>query len=110
MARERAMTLWLYRDIAERARGGPIPAWLLYAIGIVAVMNFASFVIIAQVIGGDAVNGHQAAGHYYLANHGRLTEVSRTIFEYSRWHTLSLFVTHPLAFLAGWLAFRKRAA
>lgn len=107
------MNLWLYRDIAERARGGPIPAWLVYAIGMVALINFASFVIIAQYIGGDAVNGHPSGGHYFLASHGRLTEVSRAVFEYSRWHTISLFVTHSLAFLAlaflaGWVAFRKR--
>jgi len=102
------MGLWLYRDIAERTRGGPISAWLVYAIGIVALINFASYVIIAQYIGGDAINGHQAGGHYYLSNHGHLTEVSRAVFEYSVWHTISVFVTHGLAFLTGWLAFKTR--
>src|SRR5215216_3065915 len=38
-----AMILWRYRDIAERARGGPIPPWLLYVIGIAALINFLSF-------------------------------------------------------------------
>jgi hypothetical protein len=102
------MIFWLYRDIEERARGGPIPAWLVYAIGIVALVNFISFAIIADYLGGDAVNGHQAAGHYFLAYHERLTEVSRAVFEYSWWHVMSLFVTHPLAMLVGWLAMRKR--
>ena len=102
------MILWHYRDIEERARGGPIPAWLVYAIVIVALVNFFSFIAIDLYLGGDALNGRQAAGHYFLANHGRMTEVSRTVFEYSQWHALSLFVTHPLALLIGWLAFRKR--
>src|SRR5205807_853436 len=93
--------LWRYRDIEERARGGPIPAWLVYAIGVLAVVNFLSFFASSFYLGGDAINGHQAAGHYFLADHGHMTEVSRTVFEYSRWHALSLLVTHPLAMLTG---------
>jgi len=100
--------LWLYRDVEARARGGPIPAWLVYAIGVLALVNFFSFVAISLYIGGDAINGHQAAGHYFLSNHGKLTEVSRTVFKYSQWHALSVFVTHSSAILVGWLAFRKR--
>lgn len=103
------MTLWRYRDIAERTRGGPIPAWLVYAFGIAALVNFFSFIALDLYLGGDALNGRQAAGHYFLANHGRMTEVSRAVFEYSQWHARSLFITHPLALLAGWMAFKKRA-
>ena len=105
------MILWRYRDFAERARGGLIPAWLAYGIGVAALVNFFSFTILSLYLGGDALQGRQAAGHYFLAlhSHGPVTEVSRTIFEYSQWHVLSLFVTIPLAILAGWLAFRKRA-
>jgi len=103
------MILWRYRDIAERARGGPIPAWLLYAIGIAAMINFLSFVTIAEFLGGDAVAGHMAAGHYFLGYHGKMTEVSRAVFQYSLWHSLSVVVTAPLAMLAWVLALRKRA-
>ena len=57
------------------------------------VLNFSIYVAAAIALGGDAINGHATGGHYYLAMHGRSTEVSRAIFEYSRWHTYVLW-TH----------------
>jgi hypothetical protein len=74
---------------------------LCMIIGIVGLINFVIFVVIALVIGGDAISGHETAGHYYLANHGKLTEVSRMVFVYSKIHSTSLFITHPLALIAG---------
>jgi len=70
-------------------------------IATVAIINFLLFVFIALLIGGDAVNGHAENGHYYLANHGELTEVNYFVFMYSKIHTYSLLVTHPLAMIAG---------
>jgi uncharacterized membrane protein len=69
--------------------------------GIVGIINFVIFVVVAIIIGGDALNGHEAAGHYYLANHGKLTEVSNLVFVYRKIHATSLFITHPLAMIAG---------
>ena len=43
---------------------------------IVGLTSFAVFSIVAVAIGGDALNGHTSEGHYLLANHGKLTEVS----------------------------------
>lgn len=68
--------------------------------------NFAVFWLAALYLGGDAVNGHAAGGHYFLSNHGRFTEVSRSVFTYSKWHARSLWVSHPLAMVCGWLAYR----
>jgi len=45
----------------------------------------------------------------WLVN-GRLTETTAAVYRYSIWHTLSLFVTHPLAGLALWLGTRKYRA
>ncbi len=73
--------------------------WLIVIVAL-GVINFAVFFVVALIIGGDAVNGYAANGHYYLASHGRYTEVSRHIFIYSRWHVYSLFITHPAAMLA----------
>jgi hypothetical protein len=101
------MGYWRYTEIDRQVRGGPIPGWLVYAIGIVAVVNFFGFVGIADYLGGDALNGHEAEGHYFLSNHGHLTEVSRAVFKYSQWHFGSLFVTHPLAILVGWICLNK---
>ena len=73
--------------------------------------NFALFFVLAVYLGGDAVNGKIVGGHYFLMSHGRYTEVSAGIFNYSRWHAYSTWVTHPLAFAAGcWYWRIKRAA
>ena len=76
----------------------------LMAVCILCCLNFVVFFFVAIAIGGDAVNGKIVGGHFYLANHGKLTEVSEAVFTYSRWHVYSLIVTHPLAMLSGYLA------
>jgi hypothetical protein len=91
-------------------KANQLPKWLAYAVFILAIVNFATFVVVAEAIGGDALNGHEAAGRYFLANHGKLTEVSRATFEYSRWHAISVFITHSLAFLVGWKWTRQQKA
>jgi hypothetical protein len=105
-----AKVLWRYRDIEKQLAGGPLPPWLVYALGVIAAINFAAFVVGAIYLGGDAVNGHEAAGRYFLSMHGKLTEVSRGVFEYSLWHTCSVFVTHGLAILVGLICFRMAKA
>lgn len=64
--------------------------------------NFVVFFLGALYLGGDAVNGRTVDGHYFLANKGHLTEVSHAVFMYSKCHTLSIFITHPLAILCAW--------
>lgn len=70
---------------------------------IAAALNFFSFMVVAVLIGGDALNGRVSAGHYYLGNHGSYTEVSRSVFIYSACHAslailglLALFTTQRL--------------
>jgi hypothetical protein len=75
---------------------------------VIAIVNFLAFIIGAAVLGGDAVNGKSEAGRYYVANHGKLTEVSRAAFTYSRLHCHAVWVTHPLALLCGLLLFRQK--
>jgi len=70
----------------------------------VAIINFATFVMISLWLGGDALNGKVENGHYFLNSHGTYTEVTRSVFEYSKIHATSLFVTHPLALLLGFRA------
>jgi hypothetical protein len=69
----------------------------------IAIANFLLFVVIALIIGGDAVAGKIVDGHYYLSNHGQLTEVNFLIFWYSKIHVYSVLVTHPLAMIASFL-------
>ena len=71
------------------------------ALGVLGLVNFGLYVLVAIFIGGDAINGHEDGGRYFLANHGQLTEVSHAVFLYSRVHTYVLWVTILLA-MAGW--------
>jgi hypothetical protein len=82
----------------------------LLAVCGLGILNFLAFVIVAFAIGGDAVNGKMVGGHFYLANHGKLTEVSEAVYTYSLWHVRSVFVTHPLAILTGYLAKMEQQA
>lgn len=74
---------------------------------VVAVVNFVAFLIGAAKLGGDAVNGKTEDGRYYVADHGKLTEVSQAAFTYSRIHCYTLFVTHLLAALFGWMFYAQ---
>ena len=80
--------------------------WLwIFVLG--GMFNFIVFVAVAVYLGGDALNGKAVDGHYYLASHGSFTEVGENVFTYSKWHALSVFITHPLAMLSGWLMTRQ---
>jgi hypothetical protein len=76
----------------------------------VALINFLVYFVVAIHLGGDAVNGGMRNGHYYLMSHGRYTEVSEPVFNYSRWHTYALWITHPLGLAAAWIYSRMRRA
>jgi hypothetical protein len=80
---------------------------MLEAVMFLCLPNFFVFWLVAFHIGGDAVSGKAVGGHYFVSNHGHLTEVRRAVFLYSKWHVRSLMVTHPLAFLCAWLASRE---
>jgi hypothetical protein len=71
------MTFW--RNVA---------AWIAF----LWLLDFAAYIVAAGFLGGDAWSGHSAGGHYFLLSHGRLTEVSRSVFQYSRIHTDILWV------------------
>jgi hypothetical protein len=73
------------------------------------IANFVLYAFIASWLGGDAFNGHSSGGHYYLAMHGHLTEVSRTAFEYSLWHTYVLIAHFIVVGVVQWRS-RKRLA
>lgn len=76
----------------------------LYLIGIaVGAINFLAFIIGAAVLDGDAMNGKTENGRYYVAYKGKYTEVSKSVFTYSRWHVYSVWVTFPIAMLCGFL-------
>ena len=83
------------------------------AFSALAILNFVVFLGLAAHLGGDAVGGKIEAGRYYLwgwnAHTGTksYTEVSAAVFEYSKMHVYSIFITWPIMFVAS-LALRVR--
>jgi hypothetical protein len=97
--------------VSARHAGGPFSRFLRAAVlaGRIALcllgFTFIAWWIAVPILGGDALSGCIEHGHYYLALKGGCrarTEVSRAVFEYSRWHTylmLAMWVIGMLAFL-----------
>ena len=85
-----------------RDAGNPLIGGLLATVFVLWVANFLVFGAVSVMIGGDALNGHSDGAHYFLDQHGKLTEVSRSVFQYSRTHELLTLVTLPIAILC-WL-------
>jgi hypothetical protein len=82
--------------------------WLWNTLAVIGLLNFAVIFLVANWLGGDAVNGKEEGGRYYLANHGKLTEVTHAVWSYSRAHVYSVFVTHPIAMFAGFMSSREK--
>jgi len=78
-----------------------------YTLFVIGFLNFTCFCIIAAVIGGDAVGHGPIDGKYYVSSHGRRTEVSRSVYEYSWYHTRSTWVTHPLMAVGWYLVYSE---
>jgi len=70
---------------------------ILFAI---AFVNFGIYWLAAVYLGGDALSGGIRNGRYFLMNHGAYREVSEAVFNYSKWHARSIWITHPMAFAA----------
>jgi hypothetical protein len=83
---EQRKTRWLDRANVRRA---------FQAFAVFAVVNFIAYVVVSQLIGGEAWSGKEVDGRYFLSSHGQLTEVSQALYIYSLWHTISVFVTWP---------------
>jgi hypothetical protein len=66
---------------------------------VIAITNLLLFAIVGSIIGGNANYGKVENGHYYLANHGKLTEVSYFVFRYSQIHAATVLVTFLLMIL-----------
>ena len=74
----------------------------------IALINFGVFVIIAIIIGGDAINGFTKDGHYYLKLGAYINEVSHPVFIYSKIHFYILIVNYVVAFVWEIISFSKK--
>src|SRR5262245_25799443 len=79
--------------LARHPRWAPILA-------VVALLNFILYVIVASSHGGDAWNGYIKNARYFVSQHGHGTEVSRTFWVYSCYHTIFLWITYLSAIVA----------
>lgn len=70
-------------------------------VSIPGIVNFAVYVAVAYWLGADAVNGYSHAGRYSLAMHGRSTEVTTGVFEFSLWYTRVLIGHFVLGLVLG---------
>jgi hypothetical protein len=74
-----------FRKISKRAK------WILYPTSILAWLNFVVFWVVTVCLGGDAGNGYSKNGHFFVCAHGACHEVSKAIWNYSYWHSISAF-------------------
>ena len=80
----------------------PSDEWLYRFLNIVfaiAVINFIAVYLVTNLLHGDGLNGFVHNGHYFVNSHGVYTEVTEQIWTLSRYHMLSLFITHPLGII-----------
>lgn len=75
---------------------------------IVWAVNLVLFFILTAYLGGDAINGKKLEGHYFLSNHGHLTEVSHRVFIYSEVHTVIFLILGILAMPLAVIANRQK--
>ena len=68
-----------------------------FALFLLGIINFIAFGALSFKLGGTAHAGKLEDGRFYLGNHGKYSEASEGVYNYSLWHGRSIMVTHPLA-------------
>jgi hypothetical protein len=75
-----------------------LPYLVLLAV-FAGIGNFTWFVAEAKSVG-DALNGYESGGRYFVYRQPGYTEVSRATWEWLRFHGISMIATHLLAMAA----------
>jgi hypothetical protein len=79
-------------------------------IGRLTLVNFVGFVALAGYLGGDALNGFERDGHFFLKMGSRLpVEVSESVFRFMYWYAIVLFAHFALAIGLWWFQSRRSA-
>lgn len=63
----------------------------------IALLNFLLFMLFSSYLGGDAINGFQKNGEYYVSYGHTNTEVSRLLWILNTIHFFSVIITHLAA-------------
>jgi hypothetical protein len=67
---------------------------------VVGIVNFATFRVDFDRVGGSAVSPPPSDGRFFVSDHGDSKEVDEGTWIRIRRHERSLFITHPLAMIA----------
>jgi hypothetical protein len=92
------------------ARIGTVLPYLAFAALAIGMINFLWFMSETLPLNLIPSEGQVVGGHYFLwsKTHGGLVEVSKSFWEWSRFHEKSLFISWPLVMLAfGYLVFAR---
>jgi len=73
-------------------------SWML-AFFLAHFLNFFTFLAVSGFLGGDALNGKQESGKYYVGSHGKYTEVSTPLYAFSGVQALTTIMLHVPALL-----------
>ena len=66
---------------------------------LIGVLNFSVLVVTSLGRGGSADRDASHDGHFFVSDHGKLTEVSEGTYRFSLAHSKSVFITHAMAML-----------
>lgn len=94
---------------SKRRKMYQLLSMLYLVVVIVGLLNFLLFLAGTFYIGGDAVNGEVANGKYYVWGYRYsdgfkgFSEVSRSVFEYSRWHVYSVWASFSIMMIGTFL-------
>jgi hypothetical protein len=67
---------------------------------LVGTINFLWFLLECRSLGGDALNGFERDGHFFVVRGTQSREVESGAWHWNRLHAVSLFVTHPLGIIS----------
>ena len=62
-------------------------ARIMHLSSYIALFNLLIWFAVSLYIGGDAPSGKVLDGRYFVSSHARLTEVSRSVYVFSLWHS-----------------------
>lgn len=74
--------------------------WLAVAVVAIGFVNFFAFMVESLALGGDALNGREVNGHYFVASHGTYTEVAQSVWIISRIHAIVTLASWPFVMLS----------
>ena len=70
----------------------------------ITMINMGSFFVSTRILGGDALRGEQKGKQFFVAEGGKLTEVTRAQWIYSLIHAILFLANVPaITFVYFWL-------